>query len=115
MQRSRHGDANLPGIRTEHSFRAPGRADQIKILVTCGNGTGSDADDRLLDWMVVGTEADFTNTVAVDLSGNPLGPFLVGQTIKIRTRTVNTSGTRTSAARTLVVQAPGKTSVVRRK
>ena len=97
---------NLPGTLSIQSV-LQGGADQLHILVSYVNGTGSDADERLLDWMVVGVDADFAHTVAVDLSGNALGPFLAGQTVKMRTRTVNTHGTRTSATRTLVVQAPG--------
>ena len=97
---------NLPGTLSIQSV-LQGGVDQLHILVSYVNGTGSDADDRLLDWMVVGVDADFAHTVAVDLSGNALGPFLAGQTVKIRTRTVNQHGTRTSATRTLVVQAPG--------
>lgn len=97
---------NLPGTLSIASV-LQGGDNQLHLLVAYVNGTGANADDRLLDWMVVGTDADFTNTVAVDLSGNLLGPFLVGQTVKIRTRTVNGSGTRTSAVRTLVIQQPG--------
>ena len=96
---------NLPGTLSIQSV-LQGGVDQLHILVSYVNGTGSDADERLLDWMVVGVDADFANTVAVDLSGNALGPFLAGKTVKMRTRTVNQHGTRTSATRTLVVQAP---------
>ena len=97
---------NLPGTLSIASV-LQGGDNQLHLLVAYVNGTGANADDRLLDWMVVGTDADFTHTTEVDLSGNLLGPFLVGQTVKIRTRTVNGSGTRTSAVRTLVVQQPG--------
>ena len=96
----------LPGTLSIASV-LQGGDNQLHLLVAYVNGTGANADDRLLDWMVVGTDADFTNTTEVDLSGNLLGPFLVGQTVKIRTRTVNGSGTRTSAVRTLVIQQPG--------
>ena len=97
---------NLPGTLSIASV-LQGGDNQLHLLVAYVNGTGANADDRLLDWMVVGTDADFTHTTEVDLSGNLLGPFLVGQTVKIRTRTVNGSGTRTSAVRTLVIQQPG--------
>ena len=97
---------NLPGTLSIGSV-LQGGDDLLHILVAYVNGTGSNADERLLEWMVVGTDAGFTHTMAVDLSGNLLGPFLAGQTVKIRTRTVNTSGTSTSAVRTLVIQQPG--------
>jgi hypothetical protein len=56
--------------------------------------------------MVVGTDADFTNTTAADPSGNALGPFAAGTTVKLRTRVTNSNGTTTGSVRTLTIQAP---------
>lgn len=56
--------------------------------------------------MVVGTDADFTHNAAADPSGNALGPFAVGETVKLRTRVTNTNGTTTGSVRKLATQAP---------
>ena len=97
---------NLPGTLSIKTI-LQGGLDQLHILVSYVNGTGSNADDRLIEWMVEGVDTDFVHSAEVDLSGNALGPFLVGQTVKIRTRTVNSSGSRTCAVRTLVILAVG--------
>ena len=55
--------------------------------------------------MVVGVDASFTHTVSADPSGNALGPFTVGQIVKLRTRVTNGNGTTTSSTRTLTMQA----------
>jgi hypothetical protein len=96
---------NLPGTLSIQSV-LQGGVGQLHVLVSYVNGTGENADDRWLDWMVVGVDTDFTTSVAVDLSGNAIGPFEAGQTVRVRTRTVNSHGTRTSATRTLVIQVP---------
>ena len=96
---------NLPGTLSIRTI-LQGGIGQLHILVSYVNGTGENADDRFLEWMVEGVDTDFVHSVPVDLSGNALGPFLVGQTVKIRTRTVNSSGSRTCAVRTLVILPP---------
>jgi hypothetical protein len=68
-------------------------------------GKGRDADERHLDWMVEGEDADFAHTAAAEANGNLIGPFAAGQTIIIRTRTVNGNGTRRSAKRRLTLVA----------
>ncbi len=45
-------------------------------------------------------------TVAYDASGNAIGPFEVGQTVKVRTRVTNTSGSRDGGVRQLTLIAP---------
>jgi hypothetical protein len=97
---------NLPGTLSIRNVMQGG-ASTLHVLVSYVNGTGENADDRFLEWMVEGVDTDFTHNVPVDLSGNQLGPFVAGQTVKIRTRTVNSSGARTSAVRTLVIVAAG--------
>jgi len=56
--------------------------------------------------MVQGVDADFTHTAPLDASGNALGPFAVNQVVKVRTSTSNSSGTRTSAVRTITIGQP---------
>ena len=77
----------------------------LHITVSYEPGTGTGATERWVDWMIEGVDPDFTNSTAADLSGNLLGPFTVGQVIKIRTRTINSNGTRTSAIRTITIEA----------
>ena len=59
----------------------------------------------VLQYMRVGIDADWT-TVAYDASGNAIGPFEVGQTVKVRTRVTNTSGSRDGGVRQLTLIAP---------
>lgn len=75
------------------------------INVTYVAGTGSDADARHLDWMVEGVDADFVHTAEAGVNGNLIGPFAPGQTVIVRTRTVNENGTRRSAKRRLTLVA----------
>jgi len=42
----------------------------------------------------------------VDPSGNTLGPFAVGKTVKLRTRVTSGVGTTTGSIRTLTIQPP---------
>lgn len=93
---------NLPGTLSIRNVMQGG-ASTLHMLVSYVNGTGENADERFLEWMVEGVDTDFTHSMAVDLSGNQIGPFTVGQTVKIRTRTVNSSGARTCAVRSLVI------------
>jgi len=44
--------------------------------------------------------------VAYDASGNALGPFLVGQTVKVRTKVTNASGSREGGTRQLTLITP---------
>jgi hypothetical protein len=64
------------------------------------------ADDRFLEYLVKGVDTVFVHSVPVEFCGNALGPFVVGQSVQIRTRTVNGSGARTSAVRMLVILPP---------
>ena len=77
----------------------------LHIHVSYEPGTGGGATERWVDWMIEGVDPDFTNSTAADLSGNLIGPFTVGQVIKVRTRTINSNGTRTSAIRTITIEA----------
>jgi hypothetical protein len=58
-----------------------------------------------VEWMVSGTDADFTHSIPADPSGNALGPFAAGQTVKLRTRVSNANGTTTGSVRTLTLSA----------
>ena len=53
-----------------------------------------------------GGDAGFMHSAPLDASGNALGPFTVGQTVRIITETSNSSGTRTTAPRTITLEVP---------
>ncbi|NBQ70054.1 MAG: hypothetical protein EBU46_14995 [Nitrosomonadaceae bacterium] len=57
-------------------------------------------------WKVEGVDQDFTHHNPVDPSGNALGPFTIGQVIKLRTRVTNSNGTTTGSIRTLTMLNP---------
>lgn len=78
----------------------------LHVLVSYEAGGGDHATTREIQWMVQGVDADFTHTAPLDSSGNALGPFTVGQVVKVRTSVSNSTGTRTSAVRTITVGAP---------
>ncbi len=78
----------------------------LRVLVSYEAGGGDHATTLEVQWMVEGVDADFTHTATLDPSGNTLGPFTVGQVVKVRTSVSNSSGTRTSAVRTITIEAP---------
>ncbi len=69
------------------------------------NSTFDGTATNTLEWLVTGTDADFTHSVVADPSGNGLGPFAAGQSAKLRTRVSNATGTTTGSVRTLVITA----------
>jgi hypothetical protein len=106
----------LSGITTEPSTPAPevieintvtqGGDDGLQVLVSYLPGGGAHATTKLVKYQVVGVDPDFTHSTPLDASGNALGPFTEGQTIKVLTEVSNSVGTRTTAARTIVIVAP---------
>ena len=93
---------NLPETLSIQTLLQAG-PDLLHIQVLYQPGTGSEATERQLDWMVPGVDTDFTNTTPADLSGNLIGPFTNGFLVLVRTRSINANGTRTSATRKLRV------------
>ncbi len=97
---------NLPGTLGIRTI-LQGGTDGLHLLVSYEGGTGEGATERFLEWSVVGVDpGDFTHSVAADPSGNALGPFAAGQTVKLRTRVSNANGTRTGGPRTLTLLEP---------
>ena len=84
-----------------------GGADNLHLLVNYDNASYDDTATSVIEWQVVGTDNDFTHSAPVDPSGNTLGPFAVGKTVKLRTRVTNGNGTTTGSVRTIVIQTPG--------
>lgn len=97
--------ANQPGTLGIRSL-LQGGTDNLHILLSYDNGSYDGTATSTVEWQIVGTDNDFTHSVAVDPSGNALGPFIVGQTVKLRTRVSNANGTTTGSVRTLAIVAP---------
>ena len=56
-------------------------------------------------YMVEGVDAEFIK-VPLDFSGNALGPFEVGQVVKMYTEVKNSVATRTTAVRSITIGEP---------
>ena len=69
-------------------------------------GGGEHATTRQVEYLVEGVDAEFGHTTALDASGNMFGPFTVGQVVKVQTKVTNSTGSRTSAIRTITIEAP---------
>ena len=80
-----------------------GGADNLHLLIAYESGTYHAAVTNTLEWMVVGVDSTFTHSTPADPSGNALGPFAVGQTVKIRTRTRTAHATTLGSVRTLTL------------
>ena len=83
-----------------------GGEDGLQALVSYVPGGGDHATTKKVKWQVVGTDAGFTNEALLDASGNALGPFAVGTVVKIITEVTNSSGSRTTAPRTITIGEP---------
>ena len=111
-----HAYEALEEIPTEGGTPAPeaidinevtqGGEDGLQVLVSYVADGGDHATTKLVEYMVEGVDADFINPVAIEPSGNALGPFVVGQVVKVRTRVSNSVGTRTSAVRMITIEEP---------
>lgn len=106
----------LSGITTEPGTPAPetieidnvlqGGDEGLQVLVAYLPGGGAHATTSLVKWMVVGVDAGFTHSAPLNREGNALGPFTVGQVVRVITEVSNSSGTRTTAPRTITIQEP---------
>lgn len=106
----------LSGITTEPGTPAPdpieidnvlqGGDEGLQALVNYLPGGGAHATTELVKWMVVGVDLDFTHSAPLDRAGNALGPFTVGQVVRVITEVSNSSGTRTTAPRTITIEEP---------
>lgn len=93
----------LPDTLGIRSVRQGG-TNGLQVLVNYEPSTIEPGETRELQYMRDGIDADWT-TIAVDPSGNAIGPFVVGQTIRLRTAVTNAHGTRNSGPRRLVIAA----------
>lgn len=57
----------------------------------------------MLQWQIVGVDADFGHDTPVILTGQTVGPFTAGQTVNFRVRAANSAGTTDSAVQTITL------------
>lgn len=96
--------ANTPGTLGIRTI-VQGGTGGLQVLVAYESGSFDDSATNTIEWMVTGTDTDFSNSAPADPSGNALGPFPAGSTVKLRTRVTNGNGTTTGSIRTLVISA----------
>jgi hypothetical protein len=106
----------LSSIPTEGGTPAPdtieintvvqGGTNGLQVLVDYVPGGGAHATTKLLKWMVVGVDADFTHSTPLTDAGDAIGPFTVAQVVKVITEATNSAGSRTSAERTITIEPP---------
>ncbi|HZJ14853.1 MAG TPA: hypothetical protein VFD27_07380 [Chthoniobacteraceae bacterium] len=99
------GDTPLPET-IDIAELEQGGEDGLEVLVHYEPGSGEHATTRQVEYMVEGVDAEFGHTTALDPSGNMFGPFTVGQVVKVQTKVTNSTGSRTSAIRTITIEAP---------
>ncbi len=106
----------LEGITTESGTDEPetveidtltqGGTGGLQVLVNYIPGGGDHATSQLVKWMVEGVDAGFIHSAPIDPSGNTLGPFAVDAVVKVMTEVSNSTGTRTTAVRTITMLPP---------
>lgn len=74
-----------------------------KIALTYVPGGGHDATSRRLEWQVVGVDPSFAHDVALNIVGQTLVGFTVGQTVNLRVKTSNPAGDTYSTVKTVTV------------
>lgn len=89
-------------IDTLTQFGASG----LEVDVAYASGGGRHATKKQLRWMVEGVDAGFTHSAPLTAAGNTIGPFAAGNVVKVMTEVSNSAGTRTSAVRTITIEAP---------
>jgi hypothetical protein len=84
-----------------------GGEDGLEVLVAYvpGGGDHSLPANRMVKWQK-NAETNYPNEEEIDPSGNALGPFVVGDVVKIITEVTNSSGVRTVAPRTITIETP---------
>ena len=78
----------------------------MSALIDWAPGGGDHATTSNLRWKVEGVDADFTHSVPFNRAGNEIGPFEVDQIVRILGEFINSSGTRTTAIRSITIGEP---------
>ena len=96
---------NLPGTLGINTI-VQGGTDQLHLLVSYDYASYDGTAMNTIEWQVMGTDPDFSNSAPVDPSGNTLGPFAISKSVKVRTRVTKGTGTTTGSIRTITIQQP---------
>ncbi len=83
-----------------------GGTNGLQLLITYEPYHLEPGETAKIEWMILDTDPSFTHSAPYDASGNALGPFTIGQTVRIRTTVTNTHGTRTGGVRQLTLITP---------
>lgn len=75
----------------------------LSVAVAYPPGGGNHATVMILQWQVVGVDADFAHDTAVILTGQTVGPFPAGATILFRVRASNSAGTTDSVVQSITL------------
>ena len=59
-----------------------------------------------MTFTIVGVDPGFDHSSPLDPGGNALGPFTIGQPVKVITKVINRTGTRTTAPKAIVIEVP---------
>jgi hypothetical protein len=94
--------AGLPAILGIRKI-LQGGADNRQLLVSYTNGSYDDSATSSVEWQVVGVDASFAHSAPANPSGNAIGPFASGQTVKLRTRVHNGNRMINGSVRTLTI------------
>lgn len=78
----------------------------LQVLVSYIPGSGYHATWKQMKWMEEGVDGDFAHSAPLDPSGNTLGPFVVGNVVKVLTEGGISASTRTTVARTIMIEKP---------
>jgi hypothetical protein len=86
-----------------------GGTDDRQVLINYVGNTYDGSTTSSVEWLLKGVNTGFAHSVAVDPSGNAIGPFTAGQTVQLRTRVRNANGSTTGSVRTLTNLKEGVT------
>ncbi len=97
-------ESNLPDALRVTTF-SQGGVDGLQLIAAYAPYALDPDETAVLQFMRVDIDADW-QSVPYDASGNAIGPFEIGQTVKARTRVTNTSGSRDGGTRQLTLISP---------
>jgi hypothetical protein len=80
-----------------------GGTDDRQVLINYVGDTYDGSTTSSVEWLLKGVDTGFAHSVAVDPSGNAIGPFAAGQIVQLRTRVRNANGSTTGSVRTLTI------------
>lgn len=94
-----------PVVEIEHVTQGGEQGRQPLISYPNGSTMGN-ATTGVLQWTLPGDAEPYLHSMPLDLSGNAIPVQPVGTVVTLRTRTENSAGVRTSAPRTITIEAP---------